>query len=85
MRKSVFILIGLQIALVLFAFLGMGSSGMDAAERSTTMGFLTIFAVLGGLFCIPAVFLALTDKWPSLAVTLAAAPLAFLIFTLASG
>ena len=74
MRRAVFIVLALYIALFAWSFISVSGGGLDAAGRGMAMGFLMIGAGLTALFAVPALVLAVRNRAPQTALILALFP-----------
>lgn len=74
MRLAVFILAGLQVAL-LIAFAAFGTGGSDAAGNAMSAGFVTLGGIVMAVFLVPALILAISGRAGRVALVLAILPL----------
>ena len=82
MRIAVFILAGLQVALLILFAVGSGMS--DPAGNAMSDAFLTIGGIIMAILLVPALILAINNKAPSVAITLAALSFGIIVFGLAN-
>lgn len=74
MRQVILWMAGLDAALLLIALLKLALAGVhggDAAGTGMLQGFIVVGAVFAALLLAPALWLAWTDRWLWLALTLA--------------
>ncbi len=75
MTRWVYILSGLQAAILAALWLSTYAGGMDNMSRGMSRGYILMFGSVAAVFVVPAVVMALLGKAPQVAVWLAATPL----------
>lgn len=83
MFKSVYILSGLYVAILMYWAAQLSQAQTDAQNAGISWGFFLAGASACAVFCLPALALSLARTWPRMAITLAACP-AVLAFGLAA-
>ncbi|MCB1332555.1 MAG: hypothetical protein KDK26_02660 [Roseivivax sp.] len=72
MRNAIYVLVGVQVAILVFALISTSaSSGMDAAGRGMAEGLLVAGGIAMAVIFLPAVLLAGNPRWQKLALGLA--------------
>ncbi len=82
MRMAVFVLAGLQVALLVA--LAVTSGGSDAAGNAMAGAFVTLGGIIMGILLVPALILAINRKSESVALTLTIISLVVMIIGLSS-
>ena len=82
MRRGVFILAGIQVALLIFYAIGSGMS--DAAGNAMSQAFITLAGILMAILMVPALILASNNKALNVAMTLSVISLLIVTIGLAS-
>ena len=82
MRIAVFILAGLQVALLIA--LAVTGGGSDAAGNAMSGAFVTLGGIVMGILLVPALILAINRKHESTALTLTIVSLVLMVVMLAS-
>ena len=82
MRNTVFVLAGIQVALLILFAIGSGAS--DAAGNAMSQAFITLAGIVMGILMVPALILAINRKALGVAVGLSVVSIVVVVFGLAS-
>ncbi|MDA9008755.1 hypothetical protein N9K16_02215 [Alphaproteobacteria bacterium] len=70
MRKIIFVICGIQIAIVMFILISAFTMSSDAAGEGMAQGLAIIGALVVSIFIVPALLLAVADKALKVALVL---------------